>query len=437
MLSERQIPGKKAAELLELEARYLAPTQCKPGELVWDHAAGARVYDVDGNQYIDFTSGVLVTNTGHCHPKVVEAIKSQAARLLNCYESTTPERAQLAEQLALVMPPGYRRVQFMTTGSEAIETAVKIARAYTGRHEILSFNGAFHGRSYMAMSVGGQRGVKAGYGPMVPGVLHAPYAYCYRCSFGHVYPQCKLQCVKFLEELILSQSTGSLAAIIMEPYQGANGSIIPPREFVEGVYEFSKRHGALLIFDEVQSGLGRTGYLFAFQEYGFVPDLVCIAKGLGSGVPISAILGRNDVMESLKPGSLSSTFGGNPLSCAAGLASLQVLREEGLVAKTREAGEYLRKRFLAMEERYEPVGDVRIKGLVGGIEVVRDKASKEPAPELAALLVKKAVRKGLALIAPIGPYGNVIRIAPPLMIEFELLKEGADIFEEALAEVCM
>lgn len=428
-------PGPKGQEVLRKQARYLAPSVSEPLPLVWDHAADCVVWDVDGNSYIDFSAGVLVVNTGHSHPKVVKAIQEQAGRLINCYDTPHPLRSEFAERIAGLMPEDLKRVLFLSSGSEAIDAAVKISRAYTGRYEILSFYGAFHGRTYMPMSVGGKRAIKSPFGPFVPGVLHAPFPYCYRCPFDRTYPQCGLTCFAFVERTLEATSGGSLACVITEPYQGASGGIFPPPEWVRRLRELATSLGAMFIFDEVQSGFGRTGTMFAFEQYDIVPDVVCLAKGLASGVPASAVVARDSIMESLRPGSISSTYGGNPLVCAAGLASIEVIEEEHLADNAARVGKSMLDRLSDIQKKHPIVGDVRGMGLAQGIELVRDPKSKEPADRETQAVVEDAIRHGLALIPPIGFYGNVIRFAPPLTITEEMAQKGLDIFEATLARL--
>jgi len=407
-----------------------------PTALVWDHASGSRVVDVDGNEYIDFTSGVLVTNTGHCHPRVVAAIQAQAARLLNCYDSPHPLRAELVRRLAELMPQPLKRVLLLSTGSEAIEAAVKIARRATGKSEIIGFQGGFHGRTYMAMTVGGLSGVKQGFGPLAPSVLHAPFPYPYRCLYGTVAGHdCSDHDLAALERLLATESAGDAAAVVLEPYQGAAGSMVAPLKFARGVREICDRHGLLMIVDEVQSGFGRTGTMFAFEQWGVVPDMVVLAKGIASGIPMSAVVARTDLMENLPHGSLSSTFGGNPIACAAALATLDVLRDEDLARRAEGLGEHATRALEAIADRVPLIGDIRGMGLAIGIELVRDRDTKEPAGPEARAVVDHAIARGLALIPPIGLLGNVIRLAPPLVISEEDLSAGMGILAAAFFEV--
>lgn len=430
-----ELPGPKAREYLEWSQRFEPRSMSEQVPLVWARARGCIIEDVDGNRFLDFTSGVLVTNVGHCHPEYVAAVKEQAERLYNCYDFVTPQRAALAKKLVELTPPHLTKAFILTTGSEAVEAAIKMARRFTGRYEVIAFHGAFHGRTYMAMSVGGKAGVKRGFGPLVPGILHAPFCYCYRCPFGKEVSTCNLFCLDYLDYLLETESTGSVAAVITETYQGAAGSIVPPPGYMERLQEWCRRQGALLILDEVQSSFGRTGKMFAFQHWDIEPDLVCLGKGIGSGVPCAAVVGRGEIMDVLEPGSLSSTYGGNPLSCAAALKAIEILEKEGLVENAARVGEFMLRRFREMQERYEILGDVRGMGLALGLEIVRSKATKEPAPELAKRLVRGCFERGLALIAPIGFYGNVLRVAPPLVITEAQARWGVEVMEKVLQEL--
>lgn len=433
-MKKYSLPGRKAKEILDRQAKYLSPSITAPTSLVWERAEDCVVTDIDGNTFIDFSSGVLVTNTGHCHPRVVEAVQEAAGSLINCYDAAHPLRADLVEKLSSLMPEDLKRVLLLSTGSEAVEAAIKVARSYSGRFEIISFQGAFHGRTYMAMSVAGLAGVKRGFGPLVPGVLHAPFPYYYRRLPGETEEDVDARCLAAVERLIETESAGSIAALITEPYQGAAGSLVPSKSFIQSLRRLCDDNDILFIFDEVQSSFGRTGSLFAFEHYDIVPDIITLAKGIASGVPTSAVIGRSPIMETLKPGSLSSTFGGNPISCAAALASIEVILDEDLSLNSAKIGDLMLSRLEQMKEEFELIGDVRGSGLAIAVELVRDRKTKEPAPEEARELVDRLIERGLALIPPIGLFGNVIRISPPLTIPEELATEGLDILEAVLRE---
>jgi len=427
-------PGPKARRILEADARWITPSYSRQVPIVWDRAEDCAVFDVDGNAYIDFTSGIIVANVGHSHPRVVKAIQQQSARVMTCYDAVTNERRMLLEKLATLLPGDDWRMILLTTGSESVEAAIKLARLYTGRHEIIGFHGGFHGRTYGSMSVGGSTGTKRGFGPLAPGFLHAPYGYCYRCAFGKEYPSCDLHCVKYLDWLLMTESSGDVAAIVTEPYLGGGGYVVPPPGYAEAIRAFCDKHGLLLIYDEVQSSFGRTGKMFAFENFNLVPDILCVAKGFTSSVPASAMIARKTVMEALAQDSMSSTHGGNPLSCAAALASIEVLEEEKLCEKAQATGWYMLQAFREMQEAHPLIGDVRGLGMAIGVELVLDRKTKEPAPEPTHNIVLRVFEKGLLMIPPKAMFDNVLRINPPLTIRRDLVDKALKIIEETLSE---
>jgi len=427
------LPGPRAREIIALSKRYEPNCMSEQVPLVWQRAEGVVITDVDGNQFLDFCSGVLVTNVGHCHPYYVQETQAQCAELCNCYDFVHPHRVRLAEKLISLTAPHLDRAFILTTGAETIESALKLARRASEGHEFVSFIGGFHGRTYGAMSVGGIGGVKRGFGPLLSGCLQAPFCYCYRCPFDKSFPDCNHYCLEQLDAFVDRESTGQLCALITEPYQGAAGSIIPPPGYMEKLQAWCRQRGILLILDEVQSSFGRTGTMFAYEHYDIEPDLLCLGKGLGSGIPCSALLGRSSIMDVLSPGEMSSTNGGNPLSCRAALAAIKIIEDEGLAANSAAVGAQMMERLADMQSKHECLGDVRGQGLVIGLEIVEDRKSKTPAPALTKRIVYEAYLRGLAMIAPIGLYGNVIRISPPLVITPEQAQVGLDILEQALA----
>ncbi len=427
-----ELPGPNAQRFIEMSRQYEPNSMSDQVPAVWQRAEGVVVEDVDGNTFIDFTSGVLVTNIGHCHPKQVAAIREQAGEVMNSYDFVNPWRAQLAKKLVEITADNLDKAFILSTGGEAVEAAIKVARRYTGKYEVIAFHGAFHGRTYMAMSVGGKQGIKRDFGPMVPGVLHAPNAYCYRCIFDQKFPDCNYTCLRYLDRLIETESTGNVGTLITESYQGGAGSIIPPGEYMQRLKKWCEDRDILFILDEVQSSFGRTGKMFAYEHWGIKPNLLTLGKGIGSGVPISALVGESKIFDVLEPGSMSSTSGGNPLCSRAALTSIQVIEEEKLVEKSRKSGELMLDRLNEMMRKYEMIGDVRSMGLVAGVEIVKDKASKTPDAAATKRITEEAFRRGLIMIAPIGFYGNVLRIAPPLVISEEHLNKGLDIMEDVI-----
>ncbi len=430
-----QIPGPKSAELMEKWHQNEADVTGYQAQLVWQSAKGCLVNDVDGNVFIDWTSGVLVTNVGHCHPHLVKATQEASEDLLNNYECATTYRIEAAERLVKALPQPLDKCFFLSTGSEAVEGALRLMRRYTGNYEILSFSGGFHGRTPGAASVGGLGGPKKKYGPTIPGSIRAPYPNPYRdplglCDGG---PEFK-KYFDHLEYIIATNSTGSLAGVIVEPYQGAGGFIFPPEGWLKKLREWTREKGILFTLDEVQASYGRTGKMWAADHEDLQPDLLALGKGIGSGVSVSAICSTSEIFQCLEKGEMSSTYGGNPVSSAAVTAVLDIFERENLVENSREMGEYMKGRLLEMAERCPYLGDVRGMGLVMGLEFVKDKQTKEPAPELIRKLIDACAAKGL-LVGSVGMYGNVLRVAPPLVITRELADESLAIMGEVLGNL--
>jgi len=417
---------------LELARRFEPGCMNWQAPVVWDHGQGAEIWDVDGKHYYDWTSGVLVTNAGHAHPRLAEALAKQASRLLNTFDFPTPERLTLAQRLIELMPAGLTKVIFMTTGAEALDAALRLARRYTGNFEVVAFWGGFHGRSYGPMSVTGIAKIRHHFGPTVPGTILAPYPYCYRCPFEKAHPECELFCLDFLDKVVEVESSGFLAGLVVEPYQGTAGFIFPPPGYLKKLEEWAKKKKLVFILDEVQSSYGRTGRMWALEHENLQPDILCLGKGIGSGAPLAAVVSRSEIFACLGPGEMSSTMGGNPLSCAGALAVLEIMAEERLVEKAAMNGEYLKNRLLHLQNKFPFIGDVRGMGLVYGIEFVKDRKTKEPAPELAQQIVLKCVANGL-MCGKLGIHGNVMRVAPPLVITREQIDASTTILEKVLA----
>ena len=430
-----EIPGPKARQYLEMSRRYEPRSMSEQPPVVWADAHGVWVTDVDGNTFLDFSSGVLVVNAGHSHPKIVSAVQEQAGRVINCYDFVNQYRPALAKKLVEITPGNLDRAFILTTGAETIEAAMKMARKYTGRKEIIAFQGAFHGRTYGAMSAGGKRSGSGtrGFGPFLPQVYLAPFAFCYRCVFDKTYPECDTWCFDYLDWLVETETESDIAAVITETYQGGAGSIIPPPEWMAKLDRWCRARDVVLIIDEVQASFGRTGKLFGFQHYDVTPNLLCLGKGISSTLPVAAVVGESRIMDALGPGSMSSTHGGNPLGARAALANIDVILDEKLPQNAAKMGERLAQRFADLESKHPCLGDARGMGLVWGLEIVKDKQAKQPDAEAAARIVMDACRHGLLMIAPIGLYGNVLRIAPPLVITREQLDTGVDILDAALA----
>jgi 4-aminobutyrate aminotransferase/(S)-3-amino-2-methylpropionate transaminase len=435
-----RIPGPRGKEIMALFNRYKAPSVSEHPPVVWEKANGAVVEDVDGNTYIDFTSGIAITNAGHCPPLVVEAVKEQVEKLINCYDHPTYARAKLQEELAHLCPTDLKgdsinQVQLVTGGSEGVETAIKIARRYTGKYEVITTHGGFHGRaSFLSMSLTDDIKYRRGYGPMFPGILHVPYAYCYRCPFELEYPKCKTFCAEQFERCIKYESTGNVAAFIVEPVQGAAGYIFPPDEYLIKVKQFCERHGILMIDDEIQSGFGRTGKFFGIEHTEVKPDIILLGKGIASGLPMTAVVAREGIFSSMIAGDHSTSYGGNPVSCAAALATIEQIRRDHLLDNSERIGKYILDRLLEMKQVHKLIGDVRGRGLMIGVELVKDREKKVPAKEEMRRLRGKVYQRGL-LMVPAGVDGSIIRIAPPMVITEEFAADGLEILESAIAEV--
>ncbi|MHB0935136.1 MAG: aspartate aminotransferase family protein [Armatimonadota bacterium] len=428
------LPGPKSKALFERWEKVEAQCTGYQAQVVWDNGKGVVVTDVDGNVFIDWTSGVLVTNVGHCHPALVKAMQDASAKLINNYECLNEPRVEAAEALVSVTPPHLDKCFFLSTGSEAVEGCIRIMKRMTGKFEIISFHGGFHGRTYAAAASGGMTGPKKGYGPTLPGAIRVPFPNCYRCPFKANADTCGMMCLEFLDDAVRANSTGSLAGLIVEPYQGAAGFLFPPNGFLPAVEQWARERGMVFTLDEVQSSYGRTGKFFAMEWENLTPDLVSIGKGIGSGAPVSAIAARGETIGCLTHGEMSSTLGGNPVSSAAVVAVIDIMKREKLVDNALRMGEMMMKRLLEMQEQSPYFGDVRGRGLIMGVELVKDKKTKEPAPELVRKMIDLCAEHGL-LIGSVGVFGNVIRVAPPLVINEAEANESLDLFAAALAKL--
>ena len=430
-----ELPGPRARSVIARDQRVVSPSYTRSYPLVAEKGEGAMVEDVDGNRFLDFNAGIAVVATGHCHPRVVQAVQEQAARLIHMsgtdfyYE----EMVALAEKLAEIAPGGgERRVSFGNSGAEAIEGCIKLARYATGRDKIIAFYGSFHGRTMGALSLTSRKAVqRAGFGPLVPGVVHAPYPYCYRCPYGKEPESCAVECVKFIEDTLLKTVAPAqeVAAIAVEPVQGEGGYVVPPRKFFDELARVAKQNGILLIFDEVQSGMGRTGKMFAAEHFDAAPDILAVAKGIASGMPLGATVARADLM-TWPPGAHASTFGGNPVACAAALVTIGLLQEE-LVEHAARMGSYLMDRMMDWPERFPVVGDVRGLGLMIGIELVQDRETKTKAPQLRDRVLDRAFQRGLLVL---GAGDSTIRLCPPLVVTRDQCAFAIETLEECLKE---
>ncbi len=433
-------PGPKAREILEKDQQLIMQSFARWYPLVVDTAEGAVVRDVDGNTYIDLNSGLAVVNVGHKNPKVVEAIKRQAEKLIH-YSLTDfyyEEAVAAAEKLASIAPmSGGKRVFFTNSGAESVEAVLKIARGHFqgARPYVIAFLGAFHGRTYGAMSLTASKPIqRKGFSPLVPNVIHVPYPYPYRCPFRAEDPQeCGEAVLAYIEEWIFGKMVDptEVSLIIAEPIQGEGGYIVPPDNFWPGLRKLADKHGILLASDEVQAGMGRTGKWFAIEHWNVEPDLIAVAKGIANGLPLGAAVGKAEVMD-LPPGSHANTFGGNPVALAALQAVVDYIRENNLLDRAARLGEQVIKYFKDAAEEIELIGDVRGKGLMIGVELVRDRETKEPAKKELADLLTRCFKRGVLVI---GAGVSTIRIAPPLTIEEDLLFRALDIIVEELRKI--
>lgn len=425
--------------LKELRDNYIPPGHGSITSSYVVSAKGAIVRDVEGRDFIDFASGIGVMNVGHSHPKVVAAIKDQAEKFTHTCFMVLPYEpvVTLAEKLCAVTPGVFPKTAlFLNSGAEAVENAVKIARYYTKRPAVIAFENGYHGRTLLTMSLTSKvKPYKFGFGPFAPEVYRMPFAYCYRCPFGLAYPGCDVACAEHLKEFFISHvAAEKTAAVIAEPITGEGGFITPPPEYFPKLINICRDNGILFIADEIQTGMGRTGRMFAMEHWNVEPDLMTVAKSLAAGMPLSAVVGRKEMMEVVHPFGLGGTYGGNPVACRAGLAVMEIFEEENLLQTAEALGKKLKKRFDAFQKEYELIGDVRGMGPMLALELVKDRETKEPATDEAKALVKFCYDKGLIILS-CGNFGNVIRTLMPLVITDELLERGLAIIEEGLTSL--
>ncbi len=430
-----ELPGPKARRVLEGDQKYISPSYTRTYPLVAKRGRGMVIEDVDGNEFLDFSAGIATVATGHCHPRVVEAIQRQAAELIHMsgtdfyYE----QMVTLAERLSRILPmPGPHKFYYGNSGTEAIEAALKVARYHTGRQHIIAFHGAFHGRTLGALSLTASKPQqRRRFAPLVPGVTHVPFPDLYRRPAGTEARQYALDCARYIENTLFKTilPPEEVAAIFIEPVQGEGGYRVAPPEFLQELRAICNRYGILLVVDEVQSGMGRTGRWWAIEHSGVEPDIVCIAKGIASGMPLSVTASRAEIMD-WAPGSHASTFGGNPVAIAAALTTLEVVEQEGL-RNAEQVGQHIMDRIRAWPEKLRLVGNVRGYGLMLGVDVVTDKRSKAPAGEARDRVVEMAFYRGCLFLGA-GP--STIRICPPLIVTREQANFGLDVLEECLEE---
>ena len=433
---ETQITSKA---LSELRAQMMSPALASVTSRYVTSGKGALLWDVDGREYIDFAGGIAVMNVGHSHPKVAAAIKDQAEKLTHtCFMVLPYEPAiTLAEKLNALVPGDFKKTSiFVNSGAEAVENAVKFARYYTKKTGIIALENAFHGRTLLAMTLTHKvKPYKFGFGPYAPEIYRIPSAYCYRCPLNLEYPNCEVACADYLDEFLHTHlAPESCAAVIAEPVQGEGGFIIPPPEYFPKLAKICKDNDILFIADEIQSGMGRTGKMFAIEHWNVEPDLMTVAKSLAAGMPLAAVVGREEVMASVHPWGVGGTYGGNPLCCRAALAVLEIFEEENLLQKAGALGNKLMDRCNAWAEQFEIIGEVRGLGPMMALELVKDRKTKEPAADEAKALVELCLDKGLIVLS-CGTLGNVMRMLMPLVIEDDQLEKGLSILEEGLKKI--
>jgi 4-aminobutyrate aminotransferase/(S)-3-amino-2-methylpropionate transaminase len=423
-------------QLEDLRNKFIAQGVFNLTPFFVEKAQGAVIYDVEGREFIDFAGGIGVMNVGHSHPKVVAAIKEQVDKFTHtCFHVMMHgPYINLAAKLCALTPGSFpKRALFANSGVEAVENAVKIARHYTKRQAVICFETGFHGRTYMGMSLTSKNmPYKLGFGPFMPEVYRMPFAYCYRCPFNLKYPECNTACADYLKDFFIGHAASeSTAAMVVEPIAGEGGFVTPPPGYFPKLANICRDNGIVFIADEIQSAMGRTGKMFAMEHWSVEPDLVTVAKSLAGGMPLSAVVGRGEMMNSPQVGGLGGTYGGNPVACQAALAVLEIFEEEDLCKKSQSLGMKLRRRFETFKEHFEIIGDVRGIGSMLALELVRDRQTKEPAATETKALVKFCYENGLIVLS-CGNLGNVIRILMPLVITDEQLERGLAIMEEGL-----
>lgn len=433
-----ELPGPKTRALLELKDNCVARAFSIYVPAVIDRGEGAVFRDIDGNQFLDLGGGVGVLNVGHSASEVVEAVKNQIERFSHTDFSVIPYESfiHLADRLTRLAPgPTPKKAAFFNSGAEAVENSIKIARVYTRRKAIICFEGAFHGRTWMAMTLTSKvKPYKDGYSPFAPEVYRVPAPYCYRCAFHLKYPECGLACAEAVERAFVTMvNPDDTAAVIIEPVLGEGGFIVPPVDYMKRLREICDRYGIVLITDEVQTGFARTGKMFAMEHFGVEPDLMPVAKSIAGGMVLSGVIGKAKMMDAPADSTIGGTYPGNPVSCAAGLAVLDIMEKKNLPGRAVELGRIIRRRFESMQDRYSLIGDVRGLGAMMAVELVKDRNTKEPASKETSAILNKCLHKG-AVFLKAGTLGNVIRLLMPLVITDDQLEEAIDILEESIGE---
>jgi len=429
MRTESPGPRSRALHAEASETIRGLSSQVKLHPVCFDSAHGVVMTDVDGNRYLDFSSGIYVTTLGHCHPKVSEAVATHARRLMNCHDFTTPVKRDLLAKMVEILPPGVNGVQLYDSGTTAVEAALRAARAFTGKHEFLGCTMDFHGKSGHSVSLAKMNRTNGA--SRAEGFFLVPRPVPYRPLWTR--PDGTLDTdayIAFYEDFLHNNTTGQVAAFVVEPIQGWAGSIMPPDDFFPKLRAFCDKHKMLLIADEVLTGMGRTGTYLAMEHWNTVADITTLGKGFGNGFPVTAMVARSDIKQSFESISASTSYGGNPMACAAALASIEVIQEEGLLENAKRLETYFRARLEKMKAEHPIIGDVRVKGCLLGIELVKDRATKEPFDEAGKRIYQSAFRKGLAWI----PAGHILRLSPPIIMDEEIAAKGMDILDDAIHE---
>mgnify|MGYP005841112417 CR=1 FL=1 len=427
-------PGPRSQEQHQRASRFMKgfSSQVRLFPVSFEHGRGVTLTDVDGNTYLDFSSGIYVTSLGHCHPKVSEAVARYANTLMNCHDFTTPIKMAFLEKLAEIsMGEGDAKltgIQLYDSGTAAVEAGLRVMRAATGQLEFIGFHRDFHGKTLGAVSLAR---LDPSQGLRAPGFFLAPRPHCYRCAFGQSHDSCGLRCVQYLRTIITEETAGRVAGVVLEPIQGWGGSVVPPDDFMPALKALCDEYKLLLFADEVLTGMARTGKMFCMEHWQVTPDVMTLGKGLGNGFPITAMLVSERYKDAVEKISASTSFGGNPMACAAGLASIEVIEEENLVERSAHLGEIMMARMKRMEAEHPTIGEVRGKGCLLGIELVKDRNTREPFDEAGKRVYQRAFQKGLAWI----PAGHNLRLSPPLIMSDELAIKGLDIIDESLFEV--
>jgi 4-aminobutyrate aminotransferase len=429
-------PGLKVRELLARDNKFLSQSLMRYYPLAVESGKGSIIRDLDGNEYIDFNSGIACMNVGHCHPKVVDAIKRQSEKLIHYSYADFyySEIVDLAEELCKITPGQFeKKTFFCNSGTEATEAAVKLSKWHTRKHLFLSCIGAFHGRTFGSLALTASKLAQRRHFLPSLGVEHVPYPYCYRCAFKLTYPECNLWCVDYIDENLLQKyvSPEDVASFFIEPIQGENGYIVPPDNYFKRLRKLLDKYDILLVDDEIQSGMGRTGRWFAIEHFQTIPDMMLVAKSIAGGLPLGALVAKSELMD-WEGGSHATTFGGNPIACVAGLEVIKAIRDEHMLENSARQGNHIVKRFREMQQKYDMIGDVRGKGLMIGVEIVNDRRTKSPDIEKANEIMMKSWRRGVAIVL-CGR--STLRIAPPLVITREQVDTAIDIVEGAIKEV--